>query len=667
MKKYVYSLIVLILFFVSTITASEARDGTGPLERLISLISEAKSALPSYKTSIQDGDYYPGTDANHGLRSHYFVDGTEKTSQKGFECSQVQIDALNAFINYADSIVSATEVTDSTITVVYESLLKAKKECDKKWDPLKDGIYFIINGFADDAPTAAQALKFGESGNLLYKRPLVTSEPKQMFEVKIITWRIDNDGDSIPTSAYIKNVASGKYLGGISNGRHVFSDTPVEITWNTDNTQGNTKQGHRFQLQTPSGETFFGQNNSSGCEILTNGGYQWHRSWMFRPADSYYENYLTNKDYLEFKNKVFEALAVPTAKEDGDLGKNSWIDGTERTAVAGVETTQERIDALQNAWDLYELSRTQENKVAVEIAIAQVNRKWEPLTTGIYFIIPRFGDDMGNNNTLAMTIQDNAAWKKPLVKTDPAFMFEVTVKSTSHDATLGEVPTTLTIKNVSTGKYLGAINGNAWQYQDNEAIWSYTTFKGDDFFSATKHAHCFGLNINGKFITYGNNTAGTALTTTTGGYAWYRAWMFRPADNYYKEYIENKEENDKKNILEPALATINSAITPSNHHDNTGNRSFLLGNEKTSVDGLATSKEELDSLKSAYNIVSEAFKSGKIIAELAEEISALNAAKNTVSKKSNPLVDGYYYIIAEYADDTNNVPGGFAIQYGYNA
>lgn len=651
----------------TVICLTEAGDFTIPeLSKLISFVAEAKSAVSGYKTSIQDGDYYPKTDNNHGLKSHYFVDGTEKTSQKGLESTQAQIDALNNAIAVAETLINDSSATIEALTAAYNKLVAAKAACDKKWDPVTDGVYFIINGFADDAPVAAQALKYGEDGERLYKRPLLTSDPKQMFEVKVLSWNVDGEGDSIPTSAYIKNIASGKYLGGVVNGHNVFSDTPVVISWPTANTQGNTKQGHRFQLQTPTGELFHGQNSSSGCEVLTTGGYQWHRSWMFRPADNYYKDYLANKEYNDYMNVVLAALSVPTAKQDGDLGTNSWIDGTECTAVAGFETTQKRLDSLRAAWNRYEADRTAENKMAVDAAMALVNKKWEPLTSGIYFLIPRYGDDQGNNNTQAMTYSGNAAWKKPLVKTNPDFMFEVTVKSTTNNPTLGEVPKTLTIKNVASGKYLGKVNGSAWEYQDNEAVWSYTTFVGDDFFSPSKHAHCFGLNIGGKFITYANNTAGSALTTTTGGWAWLRAWMFRPADTYYNEYITNKEKVDKKNILEPALMSINSAVTPANHHDNTGDRSFLLGNEKTSIDGLATSKDALDSLKAAYAVVDEAFKAGKTIAELTSEIEALKAAKSVVDAKSNPLTDGYYYIISEYADDTNNIPGGFAIQYGSN-
>ena len=628
---------------------------------LSNAVSTAEKALSTYKTSIQDGDYYAGTDSKHGIKSHYFVDGTERTSQKGFECSQDQIDALKQAVNDAKELLNDNNATASELSKALDNIKKAKAVCDKKWAPLKDGIYFVINGFADDAPTAAQALKYGENGNILYKRPLVMSEPKQMFEVKVTGWTVDTDGDSIPASATIKNIASDKYLGGISNGKNVFSDTPVTITWSEANSQGSTKQGHRFQLETPTGEKFNGQNNSAGCEITTTGGYQWHRSWMFRPADKYYAEYLANKTYNDFKNEVLAALAVPTAKEDGDLGSNSWIDGTERTAVAGVETTQERLDTLQSAWDKYDADRTAENKTAVEQAMAQVNRRWEPLTSGVYFIIPRLGDDQGNNNTQAMTSQGDAAWKLPLVMHNPAFMFEVAIKSTTKDATLGDVPNTITIKNIATGKYLGKINGSSWEYQDAEAEWSYTTFKGTEFFSDTKHAHCYGLNINGKFMTYANNKAGSALTTTTGGNAWYRAWMFRPADKYYQQYLTDKEVYD---LVNAARTSANSAVTPANHHDNTGNRSFLLGNEKTSVDGLATSKEAVENLNNACDIVENALKSGKHKADLTNEIQTMQKAKDVVDAKSNPLTNGYYYLIAEYGDDTGNIPGGYAIQYG---
>lgn len=258
------------------------------------LIAEAKSAIKTYKTSTQDGDYYAGTDANHGLKSHYFVDGTERTSQKGYECTQEQIDNLQLAIKDAETVAAMSDASQDEIQNAYENLKATKAICDKKWAPLVDGVYFIINGFADDAPNAAQALKYGENGRIVYKRPLITSEPKQMFEVKVTSWTTDSDGDKIPASAQIKNIASGKYLGGVSDGHNVFSNTPVEITWPVANTQGATKQGHRFQLQTPTGELFNGQNNQAGCEVTTSGLYEWHRSWMFRPADKYYEEYLQN-------------------------------------------------------------------------------------------------------------------------------------------------------------------------------------------------------------------------------------------------------------------------------------------------------------------------------------------------------------------------------------
>lgn len=80
-------------------------------KELTEAITTAKKALSTYKTSIQDGDYYAGTDSKHGLKSHYFVDGTERTSQKGLECSQDQIDALKVAINEAEALLADDNAT----------------------------------------------------------------------------------------------------------------------------------------------------------------------------------------------------------------------------------------------------------------------------------------------------------------------------------------------------------------------------------------------------------------------------------------------------------------------------------------------------------------------------------------------------------------------------
>ena len=109
-----------------------------------------------------------------------------------------------------------------------------------------------------------------------------------------------------------------------------------------------------------------------------------------------------------------------------------------------------------------------------------------------------------------------------------------------------------------------------------------------------------------------------------------------------------------------AMASL-ATITPENHHDNTGDKHFLLGNERTSVDGLATSKDALADLQAALDVVEAAHAAGKTKSQVPDELAALAAAKAVVDAKSNPLVDGYYYLVAEYDANTAGVPGGFVI------
>ena len=109
-----------------------------------------------------------------------------------------------------------------------------------------------------------------------------------------------------------------------------------------------------------------------------------------------------------------------------------------------------------------------------------------------------------------------------------------------------------------------------------------------------------------------------------------------------------------------AMASL-ATITPENHHDNTGDKHFLLGNERTSVDGLATSKDALANLQAALDVIEAAHAAGKTKSQVPDELAALAAAKAIVDAKSNPLVDGYYYLVAEYDANTAGVPGGFVI------
>ena len=118
-------------------------------------------------------------------------------------------------------------------------------------------------------------------------------------------------------------------------------------------------------------------------------------------------------------------------------------------------------------------------------------------------------------------------------------------------------------------------------------------------------------------------------------------------------------------LVEAAAESLNTK-TPASHHDNNAPRSFLLGNERTSVDGLATSKDALDALQAAYDAAVAALAEGKEKNDVPDVYNALVAAKAVVDAKSNPLVDGYYHLIAEFGDDTDDTPGGYALQYGYD-
>ena len=116
-------------------------------------------------------------------------------------------------------------------------------------------------------------------------------------------------------------------------------------------------------------------------------------------------------------------------------------------------------------------------------------------------------------------------------------------------------------------------------------------------------------------------------------------------------------------LVEAAEESLNT-ITPKDHHDNKAslNRSFLLGNERTSIDGLATSTEHLAELQTAYDAATAALAEGKEKKDVPDIYNALAAAKAKVDAKSNPLVDGYYHLIAEYDAGTDGIPGGFVIE-----
>ncbi|MBR1917368.1 MAG: leucine-rich repeat protein, partial [Bacteroidaceae bacterium] len=506
---------------------------------------------------------------NTGTRS--FLLGNERTSIDGLATSTEHLAELQAAYDAATAALAEGKEKDD-VPEVYAALVAAKAKVDAKSNPLVDGYYHLIAEYGDDTGDVPGgfALQYGydaANSDNLYKRPYVETEPKQMFKAEY---------DEANGKIYLQNVESGKYLGVLNGTTWTFTDTKTALNimsgkdhnWYWGSPKNDAARSCSFILYNADANgirSSVNQNNvvTSIANASTTTSEAWTISWAFRPADDYYAEYITNKEYIDFKNAVLAALATPTAKQDGDLRSDSWINGYERTAVAGWETTQDKLDALQEAWDTYDADRSETNKAVVQAAMEVVNSKWVPLTDGYYYMITRFNDDQLNNNNQALTFDGNVAWKKPVNNdwSNPNFIFEVKVKSTKTVDGHADTPDIITIKNLGNGKYLGAINGSAWEYTDTETEWSYTTFAGSDFFSDTKHAHVFGLNIDGKFMTYALNTAGSAITTTTGGYAWYRAWMFRPADvevieltigaTGYSTYVSDK------NLIIPEGVTAN--------------------------------------------------------------------------------------------------------------
>ncbi|MBR1916234.1 MAG: leucine-rich repeat protein, partial [Bacteroidaceae bacterium] len=220
-------------------------------------------------------------------------------------------------------------------------------------------------------------------------------------------------------------------------------------------------------------------------------------------------------------------------------------------------------------------------------------------------------------------------------------------------------------------------NGDDWNIQcaDNGKYWA--SLSGGSSTTTT-----------GKFVLLTDAPECTQTITRTGVGLFkiqtiYKGGLTRPLSNYSSDlstqYYSETSADFKRSqwyicpadedmfalhmLVEAAEESLNT-ITPKDHHDNKAslNRSFLLGNERTSIDGLATSTEHLAELQTAYDAAVAALAEGKEKKDVPDIYNALAAAKAKVDAKSNPLVDGYYHLIAEYDYQTDGVPGGFVIE-----
>lgn len=363
------------------------------------------------------------------------------------------------------------------------------------------------------------------------------------------------------------------------------------------------------------------------------------------------------------------SLATITPENHHDnTGDKHFLLGNERTSVDGLATSKDALADLQAALDVIEAahaagktkSQVPDELAALAAAKAIVDAKSNPLVDGYYYLVAEYdANTAGVPGGFVIGSNEDGIAKVAYNETNLKQMFNV-----EYDAANGKVY----LQNVATQKWLGVVDGSAWKLSDTKVALNIMSGKDHNWYwgspknDAARSCSFILYNDEGKGISSSNCSVADNVTNTSSQ-AWTISWAFRPADEAYNAYMAEKDFSDLMAAADEALTT----ITPANHHDNTGTRSFLLGYEKTSIDGLATSTEALASLQTARDAVYNGYKTdGKTLDQLSTEIATLNDAIATVNAKSNPLVDGYYYVVAEVDAEADGVPGGWVMRYSGN-
>ena len=305
---------------------------------------------------------------------------------------------------------------------------------------------------------------------------------------------------------------------------------------------------------------------------------------------------------------------------------------TALNAAKALSATDDRSDILSALYDL------QEAYEALETV---------PISEGYYYIISDnqlIAANGKSEKALYTNTSTGTLYWGELDEGDKKFVFKFT----------GNLDGTWNLQNLDNDKYIGAPKVNSsnnsqfcQEFENTDTSTYPATFifdgEGSYRIKVDNWTLCPQGNANGK-------NAGPTYV-----------WAYN-AEGIHGEASYTLRKTSLLEILTKSALTSLSTITPKNHHDNTGTRSFLLGNERTSVDGLATSTEHLAELQAAYDDAVAALAEGKDENDVPEVYAALVAAKAKVDAKSNPLVDGYYHLIAEFDGGTDGIPGGFVIE-----
>ena len=570
---------------------------------------------------------------------------------------------------------AAESGTDAEKAAAYKALTASVATLEI--NDITEGYYFIAS--AGNGPGYSGGPYNYEDKNALYneggKVKWKAYDNEDKAEVYKITARGDGNWD-------IYNVVDKTY---INKGTSTYS-CPVTTSETAEFGQiltgGGTAGSGKFTLRSTESANVYalanGHNGSAaesgevgvwGTTAEAFNNYKVNVWYLHKLSDEQVENFFPNvaDAFAELEADV-EAIKTPLNAENYKTN----LQGTERGGVTSETEKAKLQEVIAAAKEVINSDTATEDEKAAAYDDAKAAFDAcpidNPIVDGHYYIYAAFDGLLLSYRTVdGADYAYKANWSDPATSLDMASVFEV--KKTGENA--------YTVQNVKTGKYLGEYNTEyspsdkgsfvlqsdphttyivPWRASHNylEANKSYgEVTDAIDFclFSESTFEH----EYSGRWIGSGWN-----IHSDLGDIVAH-AWRLLPVDEAYNAYMAEKDFNDLIAAADEALAV----PTPANHHDNdpARNRSFLLGNEKLSVDGLATSKEAHDALQVARDAVYEGYKTdGKALEDMTEEVEALRAAMAVVNEKSNPLVDGYYYLIAEYDGGTDGVPGGLVIE-----
>ena len=512
-----------------------------------------------------------------------------------------------------------------------------------------------------------------------YKADYVAPEASSLDLKRV--WYVKKTGENTYS---IQNMKTKKYLGqwgetfnptggGSFALQEASYNTYIFLIANSPNTNDSGWQGvDRFVMFSDAAYQYEYSGRWTGAD---GNGYLIHVAYAdnaahpvsFQPIDDVYNEYLNNAKLVDL---IAECGSYKTAADAEKYRTN--LQGTERGTItitaANKAALQAQIAAAQELINSGTATATQLDEAYNNLkAVKDICDAGDPIVDGYYYIVAAFdGLPLSYKTVDSADYAYKTNWSDPSTSLDMASVFKVT--KTGDNA--------FTIQNMKTGKYLGAYN--TVHNPSDKGSFALQTESYTTYVLPWRSSHNSGTSYGEvtdaiDFCLFSEAALEHEYSGRWTGNGWNihsdlgdivaHAWRFLPVDDAYNAYLAEKDFNDLIAAADEALTT----PTPADHHDNGGEHSFLLGNEKTSIDGLATSKDAKDALQVARDAVYNGYKTdGKTLAQLSAEIATLNAAMATVNAKSNPLVDGYYYIVAEVNNNTAGVPGGWVMRYSGN-